>query len=112
MKKHNVFILLIIFLLISCSNQSWAFEFVSINGTNYVVVDDTISSQDLGEFIGEVEEHSDNEGVKIPVDKIFSNIYEVGTKIYKHETKDTAIVVESQNETLHMAILESEWSKK
>lgn len=88
--------LCLVFLLIGCnSSTSWAFQFVKYNDTNYIVTEEELETNNLGEEIGEVKYHLENEKES---KELSSNIYPVGTKIYTINDIDISKAIAVINE--------------
>ncbi|MEY9975026.1 hypothetical protein ABH966_005450 [Lysinibacillus sp. RC46] len=87
---------LLIFLLIGCnSSSSWAFQFVKYNNTHYIVTEEVLENDQLGEKLGEVKYHLNNEQDS---KELSSNIYPVGTKIYAINNIDISKAIAVVNE--------------
>ncbi|TSB48468.1 hypothetical protein [Alkalicoccobacillus porphyridii] len=108
-KLHITWFMILVLGIVSCSNESWAYEFVRVDGMVYVVTDEVMDQEDVGDLIGEVETYSDREDQSVDQNTIFSNSYVIGTKLYKDVTAETAIVVEHEQGKFKKAIIEHEW---
>ncbi|WP_413375860.1 hypothetical protein [Alkalihalobacillus sp. 1P02AB] len=113
--KKLILCLVISLLLISCSSNSWAFEFVQINGVTYVITDEIVEQEEVGELLGEVDKYSDEEkNHSSSYSGNFSNIYKIGTELYeiKGISRAHAIVVEYEIGHYVKAINEEEWTEE
>ncbi|MFJ7916916.1 MULTISPECIES: hypothetical protein [unclassified Lysinibacillus] len=87
---------LLIFLLIGCnSSSSWAFQFVKYNNAHYIVTEEVLENDQLGEKLGEVKYRLNNEQDS---KELSSNIYPVGTKIYAINNIDISKAIAVVNE--------------
>ncbi|MEB2278663.1 hypothetical protein LAV73_01405 [Lysinibacillus xylanilyticus] len=87
---------LFIFLLIGCnSSSSWAFQFVKYNNTHYIMTEEVLENNQLGEKLGEVKYDLNKEQDS---KELSSNIYPVGTKIYAINNIDTSKAIAVVNE--------------
>ena len=73
-------VFMVIFLVGCSSSASWAFQFIKYNDTHYIVTEEKIESNLLGEKLGEVkhflEEERDSRDLS-------SNIYREGTEFFE-----------------------------
>ncbi|CAM2773868.1 hypothetical protein PASE110613_00110 [Paenibacillus sediminis] len=103
MRYFTSFLIIIPLIFLSGCNSSqggssgdWSSNFVVWQGNMYIFNDTTV--EEVDEQIGKIEEYSDNEANKFS-SNIFSNIYDVGTEIYKIKdtSTDEAIAVKIQD---------------
>ncbi|RLQ94514.1 hypothetical protein [Falsibacillus albus] len=90
MKQITFMVLLTFFLLTGCQSSpsaDWAYSFIVYHGDNYIVSDNMIPDEDLGKQINTVEVYSDQE-VNVNPNKIFSNHFPAGSKIFTIKGKD------------------------
>lgn len=98
-------------LLVMCSSPaavaSWAYPFVVNDGKIFVVSEDRVEESTLGDVVGKVTYHTDQEGT---YGGNFSNIYPKGTKYYAIQgiAPESTIAVETQ-EGYVMARYEGEY---
>ncbi|MFD0959635.1 hypothetical protein [Paenibacillus chungangensis] len=87
-RRYLMYVLLIIVFITGCgasgssvpkSSPDWAYSFVIWNENIYEILEDEVSSEVIGEEIGEIKQYSDFEGT---YSNGFSNKYPVGTKLY------------------------------
>lgn len=121
-KKLLVIISGILLLLSGCSlndnestnhaSASWAYPFVKWENETYVVTEEEVKEDKIGQEIGKVTTYSDLESSNTSGN--FSNEYEVGTKYY--EIKDIshkkAIAIKVKNGKFIKAIISDKWEEQ
>ncbi|GIO98901.1 hypothetical protein J14TS5_39870 [Paenibacillus lautus] len=108
MKIPLLTLLLLVMGLSPAAVASWAYSFVVNDGKVFVVSEDRVDESTLGDVVGKVTYHTDQEGT---YGGNFSNIYPRGTKYYAVQgiAPELAIAVETQEGYL-MARYEGEYS--
>lgn len=108
MGKFTIFLTLVLLLISGCTpkeerppsmtdiSASWAYSFVIWDENTFVVTEEEVNPEQIEKEIGEVKQYFDREGT---YGDGFSNIYPVGTKLYKIKEVVTSdsIAVETQD---------------
>ncbi|ASN05382.1 hypothetical protein [Virgibacillus necropolis] len=113
------FVFSLCILLTGCGNTndqigasaSWAYPFVKWDGKTYVITENKINKDKIGEIIGEVTKYSSREGT---YSGNFSNALKKGTKYFKIKETNTnkAIAVEKKKGKYIRALISDKWEKK
>lgn len=74
-----IWALSLLMLCVSTVSASWAYSFVVNDGRLFIISDEKVSEDLIGDVVGEVTYHSTQEG---SYNGNFSNHYEAGTQYY------------------------------
>lgn len=77
----SLFTVSLVFCLVGCnSSASWAYEFIKFNDTKYIVTEEKVESNILGQKLGEVKHFLDEDGDS---SELSSNVYREGTDFFE-----------------------------
>lgn len=85
----------VLFMLIACSQTSWANSFVEYNGIGYEITDEEVPEEAVGELLGEVKRDVSNMDTAADYSgqDFDSNELDVGTKLFALKEIDNDIIV-------------------
>lgn len=94
------------------SEASWAYPFVKWENETYVVTEEEVKEEKIGDKIGEVTFYSHQEGAETSGN--FSNRYEEGTEYYEiiDINKKEAIAVKVQEGRFIKAVISDKWKEE
>ncbi len=93
------------------ASASWAYPFVKWENETYVVSEEEVKEDKLGQEIGKVTSYSDLESSNTSGN--FSNEYEVGTKYYEITdiSQKEAIAIEVKKGKFIKAVISDKWEE-